>query len=178
MMGRKINALRKGKGLTLQQLGDVAGLSASFLSQVERGLTSPTVMSLAHIARALDVSPSYFFPPPRPHGPVVRSYERQPFRLQDGNVVYARLGADFDGRRLEPLMVTYPPRFESEAFSHEGEEFFYVVDGKVVLTIEDETFDLNAGDSMHFSSGCVHRVANPADAPAQLIYVNTPPYLD
>ncbi len=59
MIGKKINTLRKAQGLTLQQLGTASGLSASFLSQVERGLASPTVVSLAQIARALGASPTY-----------------------------------------------------------------------------------------------------------------------
>lgn len=177
MIGTKVNALRKAKGMTLQQLGESAGLSASFLSQVERGQTFPTVISLASIASALGVSPSYFFPPPHSSGPVVRSYERHPFRVQEGHVVYARLGGDFEGRQLEPLLVTYPPRFESEVFNHVGEEFCILLEGKVIFTIDGAELALAPGDSMHFRSDCTHRVRNPTDEPAQLIFVNTPPYL-
>lgn len=177
MVGSKVNSLRKAKGMTLQQLGESAGLSASFLSQVERDMTFPTVISLASIARALGVSPSFFFPPQHIAGPVVRSYERQPFRLEDGHVVYARLGGDFDSRQLEPLLVTYPPRFESEVFSHLGEEFCILLEGKVAFTIDGDQYVLAPGDSMHFRSNRTHRVSNPTDEPAQLVFVNTPPYL-
>ncbi len=177
MVGSKVNSLRKAKGMTLQQLGETAGLSASFLSQVERGRAFPTVISLASIAQALGVSPSYFFPPPHLEGPVVRSYERHPFRLQDHHVVYARLGGDFDGRCLEPLLVTYPPHFDSEVFNHVGEEFCILLEGRVAFTIDGDQHVLAPGDSMHFRSNRTHKVSNPTDEPAQLVFVNTPPYL-
>jgi transcriptional regulator with XRE-family HTH domain len=178
VIGRKIHALRKAKEMTLQQLSDASGLSASFLSQVERDLASPTVISLAHIAHALGVGASYFFPPPPSEDLVVRSYERHPFRLEQGRVVYAKLGGDFAGRALEPLLVTYPPKFESEVFSHEGEEFLYVLEGQVKVFLDDNEYCLNAHDSMHFLSQHVHRLENPNDTPAQVIFVNTPKFLD
>lgn len=178
MIGKKIHSLRKAKGMTLQQISDLSGLSASFLSQVERDLASPTVISLAHIAHALGVGVSYFFPPPPNEALMVRSYERHPFRLEDGLVVYARLGGDFEGRSLEPLFVTYPPRFASEVFSHEGEEFLYVLDGQIEIHLDGASYCLNPHDSMHFMSRHVHRVENSNDTPAQVIFVNTPRYLD
>ena len=178
MVGQKIHALRKARGMTLKQVSGRSGLSVSFLSQVERNLASPTVISLAHIAHALGVGASYFFPPPPADGQVVRSYARQPFKLEDGQVIYARLGGDFEGRTLEPLLVTYPPGFVSETFNHEGEEFLYLLEGQVTIFLEDQEYCLNPGDSMHFRSQHTHRVENPHDVPARVVFVNTPKYLD
>lgn len=178
MVGIKIHALRKAKGMTLQQVSDRSGLSASFLSQVERDLASPTVISLAHIAHALGVGASYFLPPPPAGDLVVRSYDRQPFKLADGEVVYARLGSDFEGRTLEPLLVTYPPRFVSEVFNHDGEEFLYVLQGQVLIFFDEQEYRLNEGDSTHFASKQTHRLENPLDLPVQVVFVNTPAYID
>lgn len=178
LVGQKIHALRKAKGLTLKQVSDLSGRSVSFLSQVERNLTSPTVTSLAQIAHALGVGASYFFTPPPREGQVVRSYAHQPFRLEDGEVVYARLGAEFEGRTLEPLLVAYPPHFASETSSHEGEEFLYLLEGQVMIFLEEQEYTLNPGDSMHFASRHTHRVVNPCDVPARILFVNTPKYLD
>lgn len=178
MVGPKIHALRKAKRMTLQQVSDRSGLSVSFLSQVERDLASPTVISLAHIAHALGVAASYFLPPPPSGDTVVRSYDRQPFKLSDGEVVYARLGGDFDGRTLEPILVTYPPRFVSEVFHHDGEEFLYVLQGQIEVYLDDDAYSLHEGDSMHFASKQTHRVENPRDLPAQVVFVNTPTYID
>jgi uncharacterized cupin superfamily protein len=109
---------------------------------------------------------------------VVRSYAHQPFRLEDGEVVYARLGAEFEGRTLEPLLVAYPPHFASETSAHEGEEFLYLLEGQVTIFLEEQEYTLNPGDSMHFASRHTHRVVNPCDVPARILFVNTPKYLD
>lgn len=178
MIGKKINTLRKAQGLTLQQLSNASGLSVSFISQVERELASPTVVSLAQLAHALQVSPSYFFPPPPSEGCVVRSYARHPFQLEDAAAIYARLGGDFSGRQLEPLLANYPPHFASEEFSHQGEEFLFVLRGNLMISLDGNEYCLDVGDSMHFHSSHVHRVENRGDSPTQVIFVNTPPYLE
>lgn len=177
MIGKKINTLRKRKGLTLQQVSEGSGLSAAFLSQVERELTSPSVASLAGIARALDVAPSFFFPPPPGEGPLVRGYARQPFRMDHAEVVYARLGGDLDARTLEPLHVTYPPGYEDEELAHAGEEFYYVLAGQLVVELGGEAYKLNPDDSLHFRSERPHRLANRGERPAQVIAVTTPALL-
>lgn len=178
MIGKKINALRKYKGLTLQQVSDAANLSIAFLSQIERGLASPSVSSLASIARALEVSPSYFFPPPPSNGLVVRGYARQPFHMDNSEITYARLGGDFEERLMEPLFVTYPPRYVSERFAHVGEEFVYVLEGQLVIQLGDTKYELNSNDSIHYSSQHVHQIENPTDLPVHAIFVNTPRLLD
>ena len=178
MVGRKIQSLRKQKRMTLKQIGERSGLSVSFLSQVERDLASPTVISLAHIAQALGVSASFFFPPPPAENIAVRSYERQPFRLSDGKIVYARLGGDFEERTLEPLHVTYPPFFKSEVFTHPGEEFLYVLEGQLIVLLDKVEYCLNPHDSMHFYSRHIHQTENRLDIPTQVVFINTPKYLD
>jgi|SRR5690606_25240339 len=177
MIGGQIRRLRKQRGLTLQQLGEAAGLSAAFLSQVEREVTSLSVSSLSSIARALDVNPSLFFPETASNGVTVRGYAREPFRMDHAEVVYARLGRSFQGRSLEPLFVTYPPGYLSEVSSHGGEEFYYVLSGQLVVTLDGETHKLNADDSIHFRSDRRHQLANSSDAPVQVVAVTTPALL-
>ena len=178
MIGKKINALRKAKGLTLQEVSDGSGLSAAFLSQVEREKSSPSVASLASIARALDVNPSYFFPPPQGNGLLVHGYARQPFRMDDADVVYARLGGDLAERVIEPLHVTYPAGYESEELTHEGEEFYYVLAGQLTIRLDGEEYRLNAEDSMHFFSCRPHQMINRAEVPVHVIAVTTPRLLE
>ena len=177
MIGKKLNTLRKSKSLTLQQVSNLSGLSVAFLSQVERELTSPSVSSLASIARALEVAPSFFFPPPASNGLLVRSYARQPFHMDDAEVTYARLGGDFSQRSLEPLFVTYPPHYESEESSHPGEEFYYILDGQLIILLENTSHMLNVNDSIHFSSETKHQLQNNREVPVHLIVVTTPTLL-
>jgi transcriptional regulator with XRE-family HTH domain len=178
MIGKSVRALRKRRRLTLQQVSAASGLSAAFLSQVERELTSLSVSSLAGIAKALDVSPSYFFPPPSSNGALVRGYARQPFSMDHADVVYARLGSAFEGRTLEPLMATYPPEYVSEESSHDGEEFYYVLSGQLVVVVDGEEHRLSADDSLHFDSRRPHRLTNQSDSPVRVIAVTTPTLLD
>lgn len=178
MIGKRLRTLRKSKGLTLQQLGAVSGLSAAFISQIERELTSLSVSSLASIAKALNVSPSYFFPPPSGNGALVRGYARQPFRMDHAEVVYARLGNSFEGRTVEPLIATYPPGYLSERSTHRGEEFYYVLAGQLAVEMDGEEFRLDADDSLHFNSERPHRLANRSDSPARVIAVTVPTLLD
>ncbi len=177
MIGRKLQSLRKGKGLTLQQVSDVSGMSVSFLSQVERELTSPSVASLASISRALDVNVSFFFPPPHSKNKLVPSYAREPFQMDNTDVVYARLGGDFDDRTLEPLFAAYPPHYQGEDLSHLGEEFYYVLQGQLVIVMEQEEYKLNPNDSIHFSSRHKHRIENRGDVPVHVVAVTTPTLL-
>ena len=177
MLGKKVHALRTSRGLTLKELADASGLSPSFLSQIERGLTSPTVISLARIAQAFEVAPSYFFPPPRASGPAVLRYARHPFQVDDNGVFYARLGGHFSGRTMEPLLATYPPGYANERYTHAGEEFVYVVEGRVVFTVDGVEYPLATGDSIHYSAETPHHFENRSDEPVQLIYVSAPPFL-
>lgn len=177
MIGGQIKKLRKQRGLTLQQLGDASGLSAAFLSQVEREVTSLSVSSLASIARALKVNPSMFFPNPAGNGITVRGYAREPFRMDHAEVVYSRLGRSFPGRSMEPLFVTYPPGYVSEVSAHDGEEFYYVLSGQLAVSLDGEVHKLNADDSIHFMSDRQHQLANASDVPVKVIAVTTPTLL-
>lgn len=163
--------------MTLQQLGEASGLSAAFLSQVEREMTSLSVSSLSSIAKALGVLPSVFFPHPNGGGVAVRGYAREPFRMDHADVVYARLGHSFDGRLLEPLYVTYPPAYQSEFSAHEGEEFYFILSGQLVVELDGEIHKLNEGDSIHFKSDTRHQLANMSDVPVQVVAVTTPTLL-
>ena len=177
MIGKKLQSLRKSKGLTLQQVSAASGISAAFLSQVERELTSLSIASLASIARALEVNPSFFFPPPHSQGLSVPSYAREPFQMDNAEVVYARLGGDFHGRTLEPLFATYPPCYVGEELSHIGEEFYYVLSGQLVAVIGDDDHKLNQNDSIHFSSSDKHHIENRGEVPVHVVAVTTPTLL-
>jgi mannose-6-phosphate isomerase-like protein (cupin superfamily) len=98
--------------------------------------------------------------------------------MDEAEVVYARLGGDFQGRTLEPLFATYPPKYESEELSHVGEEFYYTLSGQLIITIEDVEYKLNPNDSIHFNSYRKHRVENRGEVPVHVVAVTTPTLLN
>lgn len=178
-VGREIKSLRKAKGLSLQQLGSACGKSIGFLSQVERGLSTPSISDLHQIAEALDVQISWFFPDggssePSDGGIVVRKGRRRRLAFASGISDFL-LSPSLDGP-LELLWSTMEPGAESgTAYDHIGHEGGVVVRGALELWVGDQHFVLGEGDSFSFPSSTPHRYRNPGDSVTELFWVVTPP---
>ncbi|MES2055008.1 MAG: XRE family transcriptional regulator [Pseudomonadota bacterium] len=174
LIGAAIRDRRKRLGMTLQALADACGLSVPFLSQVERDLAMPSLVSLTSIASALGVEMSYFVGAPRP-GQIVRRGD-QPEYLQFGTspVVYARLSGRHEERKMEALHIIVPPGLASPATHREGEGFWYVLEGELDVWIGQEHFLLRAGDSAHFDQRHPYRMRNGGSRDVKMIWVGTP----
>lgn len=173
LSGTRIRLLRRKTGLTLQALSDKAGISVSFLSQVERDKAIPSLGTLAQLATALNVSLDYFISTPKPADSVTRQNERPRFAIDDGSLQYERVSADVPGGTLTSLMIHIPVGYSSEVASHSGEELVVVLRGNIRQTLGDDTFVLSPGDSMHFMGDTPHSFANIGDEPACLIWTGT-----
>jgi transcriptional regulator with XRE-family HTH domain len=178
VMGKKIRQLRRDNRLTLKQAAERAGCTPGFLSQVERNQAVPSISMLYSIAHALGVEVTHFFPR-RASGNVVRADERERFRFEGSFIVYSPLSASFPDRQIESLLVQINPvdgALPADEFrSHPGEEFVYVLEGTLNLSIGDGVYEMNPGDSVHFKSTVKHRVENPGDEPAVALWALTPP---
>ncbi len=175
-IGDRIKARRKDLGLTLQELAARSGLSAAFISQAERSLTTPSVWSLLNLARALDVDVSYFMELPQTDDVVFRA--DQPKRIDIGSAVeYIDLASDFPGRRLDAVLVRIPPNFAFPVDSIDGEIFRYVIQGELHATAGEVETVLKAGDGMHFDGRAPHFVRNESAEDVILLYVGTPAVL-
>lgn len=174
-LGSKIRALRQRLKRTLDETATAAGISKPFLSQVERGLASPSLTSLAGIAQALGVTVQYFVDTPSEERSVCRGEQLRFFGFADSANLFARLTNLSEGRQLEAILVRMPPgQKRSEVTTHTGEEFLYVVEGEVSLTLEGKTFVLQAGDSSHYQSTVPHSWANTAKIESVVVWVGTP----
>ncbi|QNQ11890.1 helix-turn-helix domain-containing protein [Sphingomonas alpina] len=174
-IGAAIRDRRHRLGLTLQAFADACGLSVPFLSQVERDLAMPSLVSLTSIARALGVDMSYFVGTPLP-GQIVRRGAAPEYLKLGGttSVVYARLSGRHEERKMEALHITVPPG-ESSPLSHrEGEGFWYVLEGELEAWVGNEHFVLGSGDSAHFDQRHAYRMQNAGDTPVRMIWVGTP----
>jgi len=172
----KIKELRQEKQMTLKDLSEVTGLSLSFLSQIERGASSLSITSLKKIADALQIHINYFFMEETDQQNfVVRRGERHSFSTHDGSQLYTRLSGTFAGRKLEPLVVTLPPKLKDEiADRHQGEEFYYVLQGEVIFTVNNEAYQLYEGDTIHFPSSNSHKWENPLSTESVVLSIVTP----
>jgi len=181
-LGMQVQDLRKTSGLTLQQLAERSGLSIGLLSQIERGLTSPSIRSLRQISEALGVTPASFFreetpPPPEELGKIVRRNKGRQLHLPSNGVAKWLLTPDLAGS-LEMLFVEIQPGGKSgtESYTHKGEECGYIIRGAMQLWIEDQIFTLHEGDSFRFRSTLPHRFENAAESVTHVLWIVTPPF--
>jgi transcriptional regulator with XRE-family HTH domain len=179
-LGQEIKSLRKAKRMTLAELSLAAGLSVGHLSQVERGISMPSIKALHSISRALDVNVSWFFSgadpaPAEERNFIVRQHQRRHIRFADG-ISDALLTPSLD-RQLELLMSTFAAGSSSgpQPYTHDGEEAGVVISGQLELWIEERRFLLNQGDSFCFRSSLPHRYGNPGECEAVVVWAITPP---
>ena len=176
-IGGRIRHLRGRRGLTLRQLSERTGLTESFLSQVERDLTSPSIASLQRIANALGLTIGRLFEDVEAPGRVVRRHERRRVAYPGLRSVDEFLTRDRSGR-LQLILSTIEPGGGTgdEAYVHESdEEVVVVLDGELELWVGDERYDLREGDAIAYPSRVPHRNRNPGTTTARVLFCLTPP---
>ena len=175
-IGDRIKARRKALGLTLQELATRSGLSAPFISQAERNLTTPSVWSLMSLAKGLEVEVSHFME--WPHTDQIVSRAADPKIIDIGSSVdYIDLSSDLPDRKMDAVLVRIPAGFVFPPDSHDGEIFRYVVKGRLTAVAGDVQAELGPGDAMHFDGRVTHFVRNDSDDEVLLLYVGTPAVL-
>lgn len=174
-VGALIRARRRQLQMTLQALCDAAGISVGYLSQVERDHATPSLGTLAQIAKSLEVGIDYFISTPGVDEGLTRESGRNRFSVDGSSIVYERLGADFAGNVLSSFVLTIPAGYRSETVSHEGEEIVYMLEGAVTFRIDGDEITLSAGDSFHFRGNSPHAWANETVQAARLLWTGTLP---
>lgn len=179
-LGLQVRTLRQGMRLSLKQLADQVGIAIGTLSQIERGLSSPSIKTLRQIAEALDVPVMHFFrevgsSDPREIDRIVRGTSRRILRLPSNGVTKELLTPDLSGD-LEMLLVILEPGGTSgpAPYTHKGEEAGYVLHGALRLFVEDNVYVVSAGDSFRFASTIPHRFENSSEEETQVIWVMSP----
>lgn len=178
-IGQKIKIMRKAKNLTLKQLSEMTDLSSGFLSQFERGMTNIAIDSLNRIAVALGVPLDSLLKMQQLETdgiPAIRSYEREASQISPQIIQYM-LNVHPENFSFLPRifrLLPLPQKQTIELYSHEGQEFIYVLEGAVTLYIEDNATILYSGDSVHFDSGSRHNWANLSPLPAVILTVSSP----
>jgi len=163
----KIYEIRKNKGLTLAQLGDATGLSKGLLSRIENNQVSPPIATLSKIARGLEVPISIFFEEDETdHKGYTVTYknERKQVIRRGTKIgfIYYSLSSLKTRHLIEPFIIRYPVigKEPIKLFDHFGEEFLFVLKGKMDLVYGKEKIRLKAGDAIHFDPSTPHRGQN------------------
>jgi transcriptional regulator with XRE-family HTH domain len=175
-LGARLRARRLELGLTLLDVARAAGLTKSFLSQVERGRNSPSIATLRSIAQALAVPMFYFFQGETTEEIVVRRDERRILSSPRSGFDYELLTPDVR-RSLEMLIINIEPGRSTGTTGrpHEGEECALVLYGRVRAEVGGAVHDLSEGDSIYVDATQPHRYHNSGPVKATLITAMTPP---
>jgi transcriptional regulator with XRE-family HTH domain len=176
-LGPRIRSLRQARQVTLRELAQRAGVTESFLSQVEREVTSPSIASVQRIARALDLGIAELFVDEPPLGRLVRRAERRRITYPGLAAIDEFLTVGRDGR-LQVILTTLDPGGGTgdEPYSHDSdEEVVLVLEGSLQLWVGDEVHLLETGDAITYSSRLPHRNRNPGPDRAVVLFCATPP---
>lgn len=165
-VGERVRQVREQRGLSLQDISQRTDIDVALLSQIEKGEVSPPLGTITKLAKSLEMKLGYF----------ISGEERRPFtivRRADRKVVsrYAskkgkRYGYEYQSlaprkkdRHMEPFLLTLvPSEIEEERSSHEGQEFIFVLQGKMEVRLGEETHFLEPGDAIYYDSTVPHLV--------------------
>ena len=166
--------------LTQEELASRADLTKGYISQLENDTTCPSIATLKDILDVFGTSMQEFFAEPANTAEVVFGAEARVQSTDDDNGVKVELlvpGAQ--NREMDPVLVTIQPGEEMEEQDyHEGEEFGYLLQGKLQLRLDDRLFKLNKGECFYFASDKKHTVKNIGKTEAKILWVVTPPTFD
>lgn len=172
-IGAHLRQLRARRKLSLAHVAEAVGVSVGFLSALERSQMSGSVSTLRKLARFYKTNILDFFDANGNSSRQVRPSERKV--LEAGPGVQMELLA-WGNTVMEPHLFRIAPDSGSgEAYTHEGEEFIYVLRGDLEITLNSELFRLKPGDSFYFESSTPHHWKNPGVKETWVLWVNTPP---
>lgn len=171
-IGRRIRQIRSEKGLTLKQIEAGFGISATHVSEIERGRTSPTVGVLSRIALALGVRPSHLIAVPAIRSQTTtRRGRRLELVAPDGQACSEVLIPANSEAAVSLFLVTLAPGFP-EGVPGElrlGDMIFHVLEGQAELELGNQVHRLEPGDTIHFRSNLSHRLVNRMPSPCRLL---------
>jgi transcriptional regulator with XRE-family HTH domain len=166
-LGERIRDMRKKLKLDVNQLAEKIGWTPEYLEQIEAGKTSPPVGALIQLSRALSVDSATLLAEER------RVQRRRGYIKRTRAYAYKSLTPDAQDKHLWAYLVTLDPKkaHEMVAYKHEGEEFVFVLEGRVEIRVGDEIHVIKKGGSLHFNSGVAHDLKNLSPKQAKLIVV-------
>ena len=168
-VGKKIRRERVKKKMSLDRIANETGFTTDYLKEVEAGKVIPPVGALLQLSKALQIDSGFFL---REQESSLKSRIKA-YTKRTENYAYTTLTPGAENKHLKAFKVTIDAMQDHKGvgYQHEGEEFVYVLAGKVELTIGDHVNTLNEGESLHFNSGIRHMLKNIGDEKAELLVV-------
>jgi len=173
-IGKKIKKLRKSLELTQEELAERANLTKGFISQVENNLTSLSIESLLLILKAMDITPAEFFA--EMEKKIV--YKPKDFTELERKGVksWKLLIPGSSNKEMEPVLLELEPGQKTEEENgHYGEEFGYVISGRILLHLGEDTHKVGKGQCFYFEANQKHYIENIGKGIAKFLWVSAPP---
>ncbi len=168
--GKRMKALREEAEISLETLANDTGCSAERLAKIEADQVIPTVSEVIRISKALSVDPGSFLSAEQreSHRRKVEAYKKRTEAY-----AYTPLTPGAKTKHMKAFLVQIEPKSDHDMveYQHEGEEFIYVLKGKLEIRVGDHVQVLEEGQSIHFNSGIRHQLRNLSEVPMELIVV-------
>ena len=179
LLGERIRHRRRARNMSLKNLAESSGISIGLLSQIERGLSSPSLRVLAGLADALQLGLADLFSDSTAAAAqeekiVVRAEERKQLTFWRTGISKELLTPPAEESTLDIFIVVLEPggTSGSQLYSHEGEEAGTVLEGSIAINVEGREYRLQPGDSFRFASTRQHSFWNPGGSAARVLWVN------
>ncbi len=173
-LGAKLRDMRQRKGLTQEELADRCELTKGYISQLENDLTSPSIATLIDLLNALGSNPSDFFREDAEQK-IVFSEEEYIEKLSDG-MLFRWLIPNAQKNMMEPVLVELEAGASTSVdFPHEGEEFGYVLEGRIAIVSSGKQHAAKKGESFYFTADTEHYILNKGKNKAKFLWISTPP---
>ena len=171
MIGNKLKMKRKGYNITLHELADRTGLSVSYLSNLERDATSPTLENLQTICTALEIDMIALIKDSMHFKPVVRVCERKPIFVTSHRTQYAMISDPNQNLRASIMTLKSDYYGEEVSYGHEIDEINIIVKGSFLFTLNEKEYILNEGDAIYIQANCPHRYRKVSEGDCVLFCV-------
>lgn len=173
-LGKKIRQMRNQKKLTQEELADRCELTKGYISQLENDLNSPSIATLTDILAALGSNLSEFF---REEAEEKIVFSKNEFIEKDSDgVLWNWLIPNAQKNMMEPVLVELSEGAETaQDVPHEGEEFGYVLEGKITVLLGNTHHVCKKGEAFYYSAGKPHSILNKGKGKAKFLWISTPP---
>ncbi|MCM1042746.1 MAG: helix-turn-helix domain-containing protein [Corallococcus sp.] len=172
-IGAKIKQIRLQRDLTQEELAARTELTKGYISQLENDVCSPSIATLSDILDILGVTLQEFFTEPKEEKLVFRASDY--FESTNGDGINTWLVPNSQKNDLEPIILTLPEGGASSTrYPFEGEEFGYVLEGKIILKTLNDVYKLKKGESFSVNGAKEHVIINDNNGKSRLLWVTTP----
>lgn len=168
--GKRVMRLRKEKNMTLKHLANETGLSAATISQIEKGEVIPPVAVILQLSRALEIDSSILLREEKAKAGRASDLD---YKKRTEDYTYQNLTPEAAHKHLKAFKVFIDPKSDHKgvSYQHQGEEFIYVLKGRIEVMVGENKNTLTPSECIHFNSSIVHKLRNISEEKAELLVV-------